>query len=208
MADINLHALNLQSKWPRLAKLLQDRAGFQRRYQKASAQVQTLTAHVPRARAADLDAEAAAVRLGRKPPESTHEADAKRDLERAIRERDVLARTVQAVEEEYGNYLAQHQSALFGDVLQARHAVALGLAEHARAALSDYARWADLAKTVKDLTPSVPVDENAPSQRLTTAFIGVHAAQPSGISRGTVEQVLGYLSDLAPEPREGEDAAA
>ncbi len=204
--QVDLQGLGLASKWPRLLKLQADRHDFRRRLEKSAQQVNVLDNHVARARAADIAA-AAAVRQGRKPPAATHEAKAKQDLEDVRRERDVLSGVVQAVEEEYGNYLAQWQGELFRDVLQARHAVALRVAEHARAALSEYARWADLAKTVRDLTPNVPVDEGAPAQRLTQVVIGVHAAQPSGISRGTVEQVLGHLADLAPEEA-GDDAAA
>ena len=89
--QVDLRGLGLAAKWPKLLKLEQDRANFRRRYEKAAQQVNTLTAHVPRARAADLDAEAAAVRQGRRPPEPTHEPAAQRDLEDAIRERDLLA---------------------------------------------------------------------------------------------------------------------
>src|SRR5215210_6982118 len=133
MTDINLHALGLAAKWPKLAKLQQDRAQFQQRHQKAAAQVGVLTAHISRARNADIDASSKAVRQGRKPPEPTHEPAAKRDLESAVRERAVLARTVQAVEEEYGEFLARHQAQLYADVARAREGVAAKLAEHARA---------------------------------------------------------------------------
>ncbi len=173
----------------------------------------TARAHISRARAADIEEAAAAVRQGRRPPEATREADAKLALERAIRERDVLAGVVQRVEEEYGTFMERHQRELFADVLTARHAIALKLAENARAAMSNFARWADLARTVKDLAPPPSVETGPPGSdepglvRPTNAFVGFHGTQPSGIPRGTVEQVLGHLADMAPEEA-GDDAAA
>jgi hypothetical protein len=206
---IDLGALGLKAKYPRLAKLQEDRAKFRARHEKAAAQAQTLQAHIQRARNADIEAEAAAVLLGRKPPEPTHERDARRDHERAVRERDVLARALQSLEEQYGDHLAEHQRELFADVLRARHAVALELAGHAGAALSDYARWADLARVVKDLAPATPTDENAPSQRVTNSFYGLHTVQ-RGPARGDIEAALGYLVSLGASEagREGDDAAA
>ena len=195
--QIDLHALNLQSKWPKLLKLEQDRHNFKRRLEKASAQVSTARGHVPRARAADIEEASAAVRQGRRPPEPTREPAAKRDLEHAERERDILAGVLQRVEEEYGGFMARYQRELFRDVLGARHAVALELAERARACLANYARWADLAHVVKGLTPAEPVVEGAPAQRLTQSFIGLHTAQ-RGVNRGDVEATLQHLIDSRP----------
>ncbi len=78
--------------------------------------------------------------------------------------------------------------------------------------------WADLAGTIKGLAPPPPPpsietgppgsDEPGVVRPATNAFIGLHT-QPSGISRGHVEQVLGYLVDLGGEDQEdGGDAAA
>ncbi len=205
--QVDLQGLGLASKWPKLLKLEGDRANFKRRYERAAQKVNTLTAHVPRARAADLDAEAAAVRQGRRPPESTREADAKRDLEAAIRERDILERTVQAVEEEYGAFMAQHQSALFRDVLRGRDEIGREAAKRAREALSAYSKWADMAPVIKGLTPAAPMDENAPARRTTNSFIGLHTTQ-RGVNRGDIEAALAYLIGLGAEDQEGDDAAA
>ncbi len=207
MTDINLHALGLAARWPKLTRLQADRHDFRRRLEKSAQQVNTARAHVPRARSADVDEAAAAVRAGRRPPEPKREADAKLALDRAERDREILSGVCQRIEEEYGEFQAQHQSELFRDVLRSRHGIARELAEHARAAQASYGRWADLARAVRDLTPAEPFDENAPAQRLTTAFVGVHTTQPSGISRGTVEQVLAYLADLAPAEDASDDAA-
>lgn len=197
MDFVPLRDLGLSEKWPKLDSIQADLADFQRREQKASAEVSTLRAQLPQARARDLDAEAAAVRRGRKPPTPTHEPGVQRDLDRATRERDVLARTIQAVHEEIGAFMAEHQAAVYADVVEARHKVAEQLAEHARATLSHYARFEDLGQHCKRLRPVEPVVEGLPAARLTNSFAGmVHTTQTDAPPRGHVESVLAYLTSL------------
>ena len=165
-------------------------------------------AAAPHARARDLDAEAAALLEGKKPPEPKHERAAQDALDRAVRNRDVAARAVQALHEKLGAFMGEHQAAVYADVAEARRKVAEELAEHARAALARYARFEDLGYHVKRLRPAEPVDENAPALRLTNVFAGLHITHSDGPARGDIEAVLSYLAGLAADAEGGAKDAA
>ncbi len=81
--------------------------------------------------------------------------------------------------------------------------------------MSDYARWADLAHTVKGLAPPPPSVETGPPGsdepgvvRTTNSFIGMFHAAQAGPNRGEIEAALSYLGSLAPAEEAGDDAAA
>ena len=207
MDSIPLEDLGLSEKWPKLAKIQADLGDFQKREQKASAEGATLRGQLPQARARDLDAEAAALLQGKKAPEPRHERAAQDDLDRAVRNRDVASRAVQSLHEKLGAFMAEHQAEVFADVVAARGEVAERLAEHARGALSEYARYEDLGYQVKRLRPAAPVVENSPAQRLTNSFAGLHTTRSDGPAPGDVAAILAYLVGLASEGEGGADAA-
>ena len=206
--NIPLKALGLEARWPKLAALLDDFAKFEARHQKAAAQAETLRVRLPQARAANLDAAAKAILEHKKPPDATHEPTVQRDLEVAVREREVLARAVQGMHEKLGAFMAEHQPALYSDVEAARRKIAAEMAEHARATLSSYSRHENLGRVVKRLRPAAPMDENRPAQPMTSFVIGVHGAGPAGPAGGEIEGILSYLISLGAESQEGDDAAA
>ena len=204
-----LQALGLESKWPRLARLQSEIAGLEQRNREVDVEANRLRAALGPARERDLDLEAKAVRAGGKVPEPKSEREVRTKLERAERDLAVMGRALQAAQTDLGTFLAQHQGALYEDVAQARAEIAAKVAESARVALADYVRYEDLFYTAKALQPPPqPVDSNAPAQRLTQAFIGIHTTRSSGPARGDVEEALRYLVSLATGPGQGgEDEA-
>ncbi len=207
MQEVPLRALNLDARWPKLAKLQADLAEFQQRQQKAAAKVATLTAQLPQARGMDIAAEAKAARETKEPPEPIHEPKAQRELDRAVRDRDVSAQVVQGLHEELGAFMAEHQPAIFADVVGAQNKLAAEVAEHARAALGAYSRHEDLSYVVRKLRPAAPTPENLPVQRLTQVVAGIQTSRSSGPARGHVEEILSYLASLADTVERGKGAA-
>jgi hypothetical protein len=114
-----------------------------------------------------------------------------------------MARALQSAQEDLSNFLARHQAELYQDVLEARHKIAKELSKDAQAALSGFARWADLYYPLRDLTPAAPVQEGAEAQKLTQTIVGIQTTRSSGPDRGEVESLLQYLIGLG-----GDDAAA
>ena len=203
-----LQALGLESKWPRLARLQGEIAGLEKRNREAEGQVQQLQAELVPARNRDLDAEARAVRSGRKSPEPTHEPDIQRKLERATRDRDVMQRALEAARTDYGAFLSKHRSELFADVAEARAEIAASVSEAAREALRGFGKWSDMHYTLKSLQPPVePADSTAPAQNI-SVVLGVGTARSSGPDRGEIEQALRYLVSLDPGPAQGDENAA
>ncbi len=207
MESIPLKELGLESRWPELARLQEDLAKFQRRQQEAAARATTLEQQLPAMRARDIQAEVEALRKERKRPEPRHEPRAREELEAAERERDVAARVVQSLHEEIGAFMAEHQPAVYQDVLAARDDIGRQVAEHARAALAAYSRFEDLGRTLKQVRPAEPVPEDMPARRLTNAFAGVIGTQSVGPARGEVEAMLAYLMGLAPAEESESDVA-
>lgn len=203
-----LRQLDLESKWPRLARLQTEIAGLEKRSREAEVEVMRLRAELGPAREKDLDAEAKAIRAGKDSPEAKHEAEVKAKLERAERDSAVMSRALQAAREDLGHFLAKHQGELYRDVLAARAEIGAKVAESARAALAEYARYEDLHYVLKNLTPPPPSREGEPVQRLTQSFIGggVQTTQ-RGPDRGEVEAMLQHLISLA-SSEGGKDAAA
>ncbi len=78
--DINLQSLNLQSRWPKLARLQDEAKSLEKRHQEAEMLVQQLQGQIGPARDRDLDAEARAVGAGRNSPEPTHEPEVKKKI--------------------------------------------------------------------------------------------------------------------------------
>ena len=83
MDNLPLEQLGLAEKWPKLSRLRADLARFEAHHRKAVAEAARLEALLPQARGQDIDAEAAAVRRGKRPPEPAHEPEVRRELERA-----------------------------------------------------------------------------------------------------------------------------
>ncbi len=203
-----LRALGLEKRWPRLARLQTEIAGLEKRNREAEVEVHRLRAELGPAREKDLNAEAKAIRAGKEPPDSKHEPDVQRKLERAERDSAVMGRALQAAQTDLGTFLAQHQAELYRDVQAARSQIGARVAEAARAALVDYVRYEDLLYVLKGLQPpAAPVESDAPPQRLTNVIIGPVATHRTGPDRGEVEQILTYLVSLASEEG-GKDAAA
>ena len=207
--DINLQSLNLQSKWPKLARIQDEVKSLEKRAREAETEVSRLRAELGPAREKDLDLEAKAVREGKDAPEAKHEPAVTKKLERAGRDRDVMARALEAARTDLGVFLQQHRAELFADVVEQRAQIARDAAEAARTALQAYGRYEDLFYTVKALQPPVvAVDNNAPAQRLTQTVIGIATTQ-SGPARGETEAALRHVIALGTGPgQEGEDAAA
>jgi hypothetical protein len=117
-----------------------------------------------------------------------------------------VSRALQAAREDYGEYLAAHQSALYGDVLEARDQIGREVAQAAQEAQRSYSRYAGLRQTLKGLTPPPPSFETGPPgsddarvvRPVTNSFLGVHTTQASGPPRGEIEAVLNHLVALAP----------
>src|SRR5215207_8728003 len=181
--NVDLRVLNLQSKYPRLSALQDEVADLERRLHKARGAAHQAQQQLPHAKERDLTEAGQAIRAGKKVPDPEHEPRLEAQRQDAERQAERLARALQEAREDYGNLLAVNQAALHRDVLGARDAVAREAAEAAEVARRAYSRYEDLGRTVRDLTPATPVDENARMQRLTNSFAGIHTVQ-RGIQRG------------------------
>ena len=206
--DINLEALDLESKWPKLARLQDEIRDLEKHARSAEVEVSTRRAAIQPAREQDLDAAAKAVRSGGKSPKTSNEDEAKGRLHVAERNHAVMSRALEAARTDMGVLLQQHRAALFADVAECRAQIAREAATAAREALVAYSRYEDLHYTLKALQPPPqPVDSNAPPQRLTQTIIGVATTQ-GGPARGDVEEALRHLVSLGSGPSQGgEDAA-
>ncbi len=205
MSEIPLETLNLKSKWPRLAELQQEVVSLERQVERSTAEVQRLEGELVGARNKDLADGARAIRASRTAPSSTAEPKVQKKLDAAKRNRDVLAKALEDARSDLGALRAKHQHALFEDVRQARQKIAAEVAEAAARALQGFSRYSDLHYLLKDLAPPPPAtDEQAPAQRLTQTFVGLHTTTSDGPARGEVEGVLQYLISLAPDEAQGE----
>jgi len=221
MTDVPLRALNLESKWPKLAALQDEIASLEKRLHRARGAVHVAQGQLGPARERDLTDAGRAIRARKAVPEPEHEPKVKAELEAAQRMAEQVSRALQAAREDYGNFLAIHQSALYGDVLEARDQIGREVAQAAQEAQRSYSRYADMHHVIKGLTPPPPVVETGPPgsedprvvRPVTNSFLGVHTTQASGPARGDIEAALGYLASLAPSEdpaaeESGDDAAA
>jgi chromosome segregation ATPase len=118
MDNLDLNTLGLAKKWPKLDLLQSEVADLQKRLSSDENQVRQLEGALAGARAKELDA--AAVRKGKEVPHGTHEDSAKRSLEAAQRDRDVLAKAVESAQADLAAFRAAHQSALYERPLRGR----------------------------------------------------------------------------------------
>ena len=208
MDNLNLKALNLQSKWPHLARLQDEIRDLEKHARAAEVEVSTRRAVIAPAREQDLDSAAKAVRSGAKSPKTSNEDEAKGRLQVAERNHAVMTRALEAARTDYGVFLQKHRAELFADVVEQRAQIARDAAEAARTALQAYGRYEDLFYTVKALQPPVEaVDNNAPAQRLTQTVIGIATTQ-SGPARGETEAALRHVIALGSGPAQGDNDAA
>ena len=87
----------------------------------------------------DLTPDAKARRAGKEPPKDKSE-QAKKRLESARRERDILRKALEDAQADYARLLAERRAELYADVLEARQAIAREAAEGARKALAAFDR--------------------------------------------------------------------
>jgi hypothetical protein len=207
--NINLKALGLEKKWPRLATLQAEIADLEKHTRQAEMEVDARRAAIQPAREQDLDAAAKAVRSGAKSPKTSNEDEARGRLQVAERNHAVMTRALENARTDYGAYLQKHRAPLFADVAQQRQEIAREAATAARVALAAYSRFEDLHYVLKGLEPPVvAADHNAPAQRLTTSVLGIKTTGPTGPDRGQVEQMLAYVASLGQDATEGDDDAA
>ena len=95
---MNLKALDLEKKWPKLARLQDEVRDLERHRLEAESKVAQIRAGIPGAREQDLNAAAKAIRSGAKSPTTSNEEEAKGRLAVAERNRDVMARAVEAAQ--------------------------------------------------------------------------------------------------------------
>jgi hypothetical protein len=208
MNEIDLKALGLEQRWPRLGQLQGEVHDLERQVQKANVEVQQLESELVGARNQDLADEARAIRSGKKPPTSTEEPKAQKRLDAAKCNRDVLSKALEDAQSDLAVLRAKHQAQLYQDVLEARQKIAATVAEHAAQALQGFSRYSDLHYLLRDLTPPPPPpDENRPAQR-STIVPSVQTTRSVGPDRGHVEQTLQYLVSLAPDEAQGDENAA
>jgi hypothetical protein len=193
--------------YPRLKALQEEVSELTRRHEEAQAETRALENQLETAHRADLDREAKAIRTGKEPPKPKHEPPIQTKLEAARRNAEVYRRALEEALSDLGVYRAEHRDALYADVVRFRGEIARDFAEHAKAAAAGFGRWSDLAYTLKDLTPPVEHDENAPAVHSSIHVIGVQTTQSSGPDRGHVEGMLNYLVSLAPDEAGESDAA-
>jgi len=197
------------AKWPRLRELREEEANLEKQLARQGAEVAQLKAALPAARDKDLDASAAAVREGKKPPTAKHEPKAHAAVKDAEQTYQITQRALEATRADYLKHLARHQAAVYADVLETRQALANEAAEGARKAASAYGKWHSMQYVIRDLAPPPPApDEQAPAQRLTSSWTGTILTTTSANEpdRGVIEGMLSYLISL--EQREEKSEAA
>ncbi len=214
MNNIPLKSLGLEKRWPQLRKLQDEIADLEKRLHRARGAAHQAQGQLGPARERDLTDAGRAIRSGKAVPEPEHEPKVQAELEAADRMAEQVARALQAAREDFGHYLAAHQSALYQDVLEAHNRIGREVAQAAQEAQRSYSRYEDMRRTLKDLAPPPPSIETGPPGsdergvvRTTNSFIGMFRAQ-TGPQRGEIEAALSYLVSLGAEDQEGDDAAA
>ena len=202
--DINLKALNLEARWPKLARLQDEIKHLEKHTRAAEVEVSTRRAAISPSRERDLDAAASAIRSGAKSPKTSNEDEAKGRPQVAERNHAVMTRALEAARTDYGVFLQKHRAELFRDVAKQRSQIAREAAASAREALAAYSRFEDLRYVLKGLEPPIEAADNtAPAQRLTTAVIGLQTTGSTGPDRGQVEAMLSYVASLGQDTTEG-----
>jgi hypothetical protein len=201
-----LELLGLAKKWRKLARLQNEVADLQARYQEAQQEAHVLAGGIQAAREQDLEAEVRATRAGKEAPTPHHEREAKAKLEGAERNRDVLERAVASATQDLAAFKAKHAAELYADIVAARQSVAARLSEPALQLLRDFDLYMELGYVEKNhAPPPPPADELAPGGNSFTVLGQLTTQRTSGPERGTVESVLRYLASLA---QPGADDAA
>ena len=206
MDFIPLRDLGLQKRWPRLAELQDELAGLQRHQQRAEGLASTLHNELPGARERDLVEAAEALRSGKDAPENVNEKAAEQRLERARRDAVVYRRAAEATMSDIGALRAQHQTALYRDVVEARDEIARKMAEAARTASSAFSRYEGLARLSETLRPPEAVPEITGPQKNTNVFMGFANMGQRVPDRGTIEQTLAHLVELGEAASSAKDA--
>jgi hypothetical protein len=197
---LDLKRYNLETKWPKLAKLQAEVSDLERERDKAQAEVMASEAAIAEAQAKDREADAAAIRSGKSLPKAQHQAKAEAARDNAERNLAAYQKAVADAQADLNAFIAEHRDGIRAAMVEALNRNDAELAHHAREAARRYAFREDARYDLKQFAPPpAPPDENAPAQKLSTTFIGPVTTQlAAGPNRGDVEGMLGYLAGLAP----------
>jgi hypothetical protein len=203
---------------PELQKIEATVSDLERKHGQATARVEGLALRTAQAREHDLNAEAAALNAGRKPPNAS-EPGLREQSEGAARDAEVLARRLALAVADRGRYLSDNHATILR-LLEAAHAAegqrVAAAASEALAALLAYHGAEDAARNLQRLHPA-PQEENWGSPESTSVVWGALTTRnfTGGPQRGNLESTLQYLISLgAPtvvgaveDDEGGEDAA-
>jgi hypothetical protein len=199
---------------PELQKIEQTVSDLERKHAEAQARVQALTRKAHEAREHDLNAEAAALNAGRRPPKPT-EPRLREQLDGAGRDLEVLERRLALAQSDRARYLSEHQGEILGlleDAHAAHGARVAAAASEALEALEARHKTEDDARNLQRLHPA-PAPENVGAPEGVAVVWGNLTAQNTGgPRRGDLESVLRVLismggATVVGRVEGGEDAA-
>jgi peptidoglycan hydrolase CwlO-like protein len=200
---------------PELRKLEATVADLERQHGEASARVQSLVRKAGQAREHDLNAEAAALNAGRKPPQPTEPRLAEQ-LADAGRSGEVLERRLRLAEGDRARYLSENHAEILA-LLSAAHDAqgerVAAAATEALEALLAYHKAEDDARNLQRLHPAPALENTGGPESVSIVFGNLTTNNAGGPNRGALEGTLRQLISMGEGTiieavEEGEDSDA
>jgi multidrug efflux pump subunit AcrA (membrane-fusion protein) len=182
-------------KLPELQKLESTVAALERAHGEASARVQALAHRTAQARETDLNAEAAALNAGRKPPNPTEPRLAEQ-LADAGRDAEVLQRRLALAQGDRARYISEHHAeiaALLGEAHAEESQLVAAAAEEALAGLLRRFEAEDAARNLQRLHPAPAAENVSGPESMVTVWGSLTTNNLGGENRGALEGVLRQL---------------